>query len=187
MSDVRNMSLGSMERLLDDLPRPDRGRLVSDLAALVGRQDISISEGRLSVSVPISVALEHVMSSTLITAASLIRVNAETVVRAAAVLDAASFEVWVLNAGHLPDPSGKSFELGAHGAARRHGVVGLGQEVHGDGAKEIPRRSVFVHDALGEQPDQILNEVAEDNLVAGKALPRNHVEPLVPRRSTPPP
>lgn len=186
MSEVRNLTTGGMTRLMDDLPRPDRGGLVSDLAALVGRRDISISEGRLTLSVPISVALDHVTSSALITAASLIRVNAETVVRAAAVLDAASFEIWVLNAGHLPDPSGEGFELGAHGAAGRHGVVGLGQEVQGDGTQELPRAAVLVDNALGEQPHQILHHVAEDDLVAGKAVPR-HVEPLVPRRSTPPP
>ncbi|MCL8385540.1 hypothetical protein [Xanthobacter aminoxidans] len=187
MSDVRNLTTGGMERLMDDLPRPDRGRLVSDLAALVGRQDISVSEGRLKLSVPISVALDHVMSSALITAASLIRVNAETIVRAAAVLDAASFEVWVLNAGHLPDPSAQGFELGAHGAALRHGIVGLGQEMQGDGTEEGPRVAVLLDDAPGEQPDQLLHHVAEDHLVAGKALSGSHPEPLVPRRSTPPP
>lgn len=186
MSEVRNLTTGGMARLMDDLPRPDRGGLVSDLAALVGRQDISISEGRLTLSVPISVALGHVMSSALITAVSLIRSNAETVVRAAAVLDAASFEVWVLKAGHLPDPSGEGFELAAHGAAGRHGAVGLGQEVKGDGSEEAPRARVVVGDALGEKPHQLLHEVAEDHLVAGKAVPR-HPEPLVPRRSTPPP
>ncbi|MBP2147954.1 hypothetical protein [Xanthobacter flavus] len=183
---VRNLSMGGMERLMDDLPRPDRGGLVCDLAALVGRQDISISEGRLTLSVPISVALSHVTSSALITAASLIRANAEAVVRAAAVLDAASFEVWVLKAGHLPDPSGQGFELAAHGAAGRHGGVGLGQEVQGDGTEEIPRPAIRVDDALGQQPDQVLHHVAENDLVAGKTVPR-HPEPLVPRRSTPPP
>ncbi|MFG1255902.1 hypothetical protein V5F79_01155 [Xanthobacter flavus] len=187
MSDVRNMSLGGMERLLEDLPRPDRAGLMADLAGLVGRQDISISEGRLTVSVPISVALEHVMSSALVTAASLIRVNAETIVRAAAVLDAASFEMWVLNVGHLPDPSGQGLKLDPHGTALRHAVVGAWDEVKREGAEKGRRLPVPVHDPLGQQPDKLLHDVAEDDLVAGETLPGRHVEPLVPRRSTPPP
>ncbi|WP_156026198.1 hypothetical protein [Xanthobacter sp. 91] len=182
---MRNLVAG-MERLMEDLPRPDRAKLVEDLSSLTGRSDITVREGRLTLSVPIPVALDHVMSSALITAASLIRVNAETVVRAAAVLDAASFEVWVLNAGHLPDPSAQGFELGAHGAALRHGPVGLGEEMQGDGSEEIPGLAVLVDDALGEKPHQVLHEVAEDHLVPGKAMP-GHPEPLVPRRSTPPP
>ena len=186
MSEVKNINLCIQRTLEEDVP-PAHGELVEALAVALGRDFFLIAEGRLRLSVPLAVALEHVPPSVLLAARRLIAGYAARVVRAAAVTSPDHFVAWARSARHGDDLPGERIKLLPDGAVlceRRlevwDDVLRETEESHAPGG--VMGRDPFDH--LFDEPQE---EVAGDLLVPRDPDSLDHPEPLVPRRATPPP
>lgn len=180
MSEVRNVSVGMASP--DDVG--ERASLLTELIELAGRDTININDGRAWFAIPLSVYLAHVETSALRSAVYAVRSHAWIVARAIARLDPS--EVGGLSLRRFSDHLREIVEAPADGRGLLDLAKGGFDDFAAQNLEEAGPVDVRAAEAAGQPDGQLLQglDVGERFVSVSEV---NHPEPLVPRRSTPPP
>lgn len=186
MSEVKNIG-AYVGRLLDVAVAPDRDRLLKDIVRLTGRDDFTVREGEVCLSVPLDVALAHVEPSSLLAVVHAIEEYGRLLVRAVATSPAGTLPSW-RDSQSLFDMPGQGLELGLNWSIRGKVLAAAGNDVAEDlAADEAGAAGVAQSEALREDRDDLQHAVEQGRLLPREPASLGHPEPLVPRRATPPP
>lgn len=185
MSELRNAEIGLEQ--FGAFGSPDRAPLLGDAAMVLGRDSLTVAEGRLHIDVPLSVALQHVPASNLRAALSLARCYAGILIRAVAVTPPDRFLEWAHGHGHLVDLPGQRLELLPEGRISFHLDGDAGHVLLGELEQEVAGTGVYGSNPPREDFDHLPHEVPVERLIGGDLRSFGHSEPPVAPRAQPPP
>lgn len=190
MSEVRNVT-SSLTHLMEKyasgpLSAERRAEIIDELSEMTGEKSFRVVEGSLMLEVPYRLVLEHVEGSLLIQLVLAVNDYARILVRAAATGPGEVLGNW-LDKRPFDEP-GQFLELLDNGGVR---FVPL-HLASDDGADDMlveegTSAGVVRHDAPGDLLNDGIGAIAHRGLIHGQSNSLDHPDPLVPRRTSPPP